>query len=96
MKLNYKGIVPFVLQRFSLVLWVLLGLIIIAEAFVIKSSIAKIKKAQEQSQFANSQLVRVNFKSYEAIEKRLSENKAFVPSQPTGGDPFGVIIKADN
>ncbi|QQS23074.1 hypothetical protein IPM19_00695 [bacterium] len=95
MKLDLKAILPFILKRFSLVLWVFLGLVIIAEAFVIKSSIAKMNKAQEQSQFANSQLVRVNFDSYEAIEKRLSENASFVPSTPTSGDPFGVVTLTD-
>lgn len=92
MKLDLKAILPFILKRFSLVLWVFLGLVIIAEAFVIKSSIAKINKAQDQSQFSNSQLVRVNFNFYEAIEKRLSENAVFMPSQPTSGDPFAVPV----
>lgn len=95
-KLDYKQIIPFILKRFSLVLWVFLGLVILAEAFVLKSQVAKISKAREQSQFSNSQLVRVNFKTYEAIEKRLSESAAFIPSTPTTGDPFGVILNSNN
>ncbi len=91
--LDFKTILSYVLKRFSLALWVLLAFVIIAEGFTIKSSINKIQKANEQTQFNGSQLIRVNFTTYDSIEKRLNSNSSFVPAEPTTIDPFGL---ADN
>lgn len=89
MNLDLKSFVPLLLKRFSLVLWILLGLVILAEGWVLKSSTDKILTANDQSQFAGAQLVRVNFTAYEQIEQRLNSNNQFLPPEPETADPFG-------
>lgn len=93
LKFDYKTILPFVLKRFSLVLWVFLGLILVAEGLTIKSSLDKINAANAEPLLNNAQLLRVNFGNYDAIEKRLSHNQAFIPQEPTITDPFGLPVK---
>lgn len=93
LKFSLKSFLPFVLKRFSLVLWVFLGIIILAEAFTIKSSLDMISQANSEPLLSTSQLLRVNFESYEKIDQRLSHNLSFTPSEPKTGDPFGLIPK---
>jgi hypothetical protein len=90
LSLDLKSFVPLLLKRFSLVLWILLGLIMVAEAWVLKSSVDKVLTATDQSQFAGAQLVRVNFTAYEKIEERLNNNNQFLPPEPETQDPFGL------
>lgn len=92
LKLSFdlKSIGQSLLKKFSLVLWVMLGLVILAEAWVIKGSVDKVLTATDQSQFANTQLVRVNFDAYDRIEKRLMDNENFLPPEPETADPFGL------
>lgn len=87
---DLKSLSQNLLKRFSLVLWVILGLVILAEAWVIKGSIDKVLTATDQSQFASAQLVRVNFDAYERIEKQLNFNQQFLPPEPETIDPFGL------
>ncbi|HMR55158.1 MAG TPA: hypothetical protein PKD34_01020 [Candidatus Doudnabacteria bacterium] len=94
LKFDLKGILPLVFRRFSLVLWIALGLVIAAEGFVIKRSFDKIMIANDSSLFANVQLIRVNFNTYDEIEKRLNENTNFLPPQPIAADPFGLPPEA--
>lgn len=86
---DIKAITAFLLKKLPLVLWILLGLVIAAEAFVIKGSVDKILNATDQSEFAGAQLVRLNFDGYERIEKRLNENLQYLPPEPDTADPFG-------
>lgn len=94
-KLDYKTILPLILKRFSLVLWIFLGLIILAEAFTIKSSVNKILEANAEQVTNLSQLLRVNFATYSAIDKRLTTNSAFAPADSSGVDPFGIVAKKE-
>ncbi len=89
-KFDYKKIIQVLLKNFAIVLWVFLGLVIIAEGFVIKDSFSKILTVADQSQFVGSQLIRVNFTAYDQIEKKLEENSKFLPSFDNIPDPFGV------
>ncbi len=93
LKFSLKSILPFILKRFSVVLWVFLGIIILAEAFTIKSSVDMITQANSEPLLNTAQLLRVNFESYEKIDKRLSHNLSFTPSEPKAGDPFGLPAK---
>lgn len=93
LKFNYKTFIPFILKRFSLVLWVFLGLVIIAEGFTIKSSVSKILQANDDHITNGVQLLRVNFGVYSDIDKRLTANSNFVPSEPPQNDPFGIVEK---
>lgn len=90
LKFDYKGIAGLVVKKLPLVLWLLLGLVILAEAWIIKGSVDQVLTALDQSQFAGAQLVRVNFESYDRIEKRLNENQQFLPPEPDTADPFGL------
>ncbi len=90
LKFDLKDFPKIILKRLPLVLWAFLGLAILAEAWVIKGSVDKILTATDQSQFANTQLVRVNFAAYEKIEKRLTDNLKFLPPEPDTADPFGL------
>jgi hypothetical protein len=94
LKFDLKQILPLVFRRFSLILWIALGLIVVAEGFVIKRSLDKIMIANDSSLYANVQLVRVNFNIYDKIEKRLNDNINFVPPQPIATDPFGLPPEA--
>ncbi len=85
-----KGIARNLVKRFSLVLWVALGLIILAEAWVIKGSLDKVLTAADETPLGNTQLVRVNFESYERIEKKLNFNQQYLPPEPETADPFGL------
>lgn len=90
LKLDLKSLTGILLKKLPVVLWLLLGLVILAEGWVIKGSVDKILVATDQSQFAGAQLVRVNFSEYEKIEKRLNDNLQFLPPEPSTGDPFGL------
>lgn len=94
-KLDYKTFISKLLSKFSIVLWIFLGLIIIAEAWIIKDSVNKVLLANNLSQFAGAQLTRVNFGLYEQVEKRLTENSAYLPEAPTTEDPFGVGLSVE-
>lgn len=94
-KLDYKSILSKLLAKFSIVLWVFLGLVIFAEALVIQDSVAKILQANNLSQFSGAQLTRVNFTLYEQLEKRLTENSAFLPDEPSTEDPFGLALDVE-
>lgn len=87
---DLKSLTRNLLKRFSVVLWVILGLVILAEAWIIKGSVDKVMTASDNSQFAGAQLVRVNFEAYERIEKRLNLNQQFLPPEPQTADPFGL------
>ncbi|HAG27484.1 TPA: hypothetical protein DCG61_01730 [Patescibacteria group bacterium] len=87
---DIKGILPALFKKFSLVLWIALALLIVAEGLIIKRSFDKIMTANDSSLYANVQLVRVNFNTYDQIEKRLNENTNFLPSTPVSPDPFGL------
>ncbi len=89
LKFNFKDLVPLLLSKFSLILWIFLAIVILVEGWVIKSSVDKVLAANDLSQFAGAQLTRVSFDVYDQIEKRLTENSSFLPSQPTTADPFG-------
>jgi tellurite resistance protein TehA-like permease len=89
-KFDFKNILQLLLKKFSIVLWVFLGLILIAEAFIVNDSLSKVLTASDQSQFAGTQLIRVNFATYDAIENRLNENAKFLPINQNANDPFGV------
>jgi hypothetical protein len=89
-KFDYKAILQFLLKRFSIVLWVFLGLVIIAEGFVIKDSLNKILTATDQSVFAGAQLIRVNFTVYDTIEKHIDGNSKFLPEFDSAPNPFGT------
>ncbi len=93
LKFDYKKTLSYVLKRFSLVLWVFLGLVLLAEALTIKASVNQILEANAEQAISNAKLLRVNFETYNAIEKRLTDNAAFVPSESSGIDPFGVPAK---
>ena len=90
LKFDYKKILQLLLKKFSIVLWVFLGLVIIAEGFVIKDSLDKILVASDQSQFAGAQLIRVNFNAYDSIEKQLDENSKYLPGFDNTNNPFGI------
>lgn len=90
LKFDFKNIGQAIIKRFSIVLWVVLGFVILAESWVIKSSVDKILTASDDSQFSNTQLVRVNFDLYDSIEKRLIENQTYLPPEPSTRDPFGI------
>ncbi len=87
---DFKNISQAIIKRFSLVLWLVLGLVILAEAWVIKGSVDKIFAANDDSAFPNAQLVRVNFTLYDEIEKRMIENQTYLPPEPSTRDPFGI------
>ncbi len=91
--LDFKQLMPLVMARFSVVLWIFLLSVILAEGLIIKSSVDKILTATNVSEYAGAQLTRVNFGVYDDIEKRLSENLKFVPSEVSNKDPFGLPIK---
>lgn len=90
LKFDFKNIGRVLIKRFSIVLWVVLGFVLLAESWVIKSSVDKILTASDDSQFSNAQLVRVNFDLYDSIEKRLIENQTYLPPEPSTRDPFGI------
>ena len=90
---DYKKILQFLLQKFSIVLWVFLLVVIIAESFVIRSSVQQIMTASDNSQIASSQLIRVNFGLYDAVENNLKDNAKYLPQFEKTVNPFGV--KAD-
>lgn len=90
LKFDFKKIIPIILNRFSLVLWLILLLVALAESYVISASVAKINRANEQGEIDSAQLVRINFSAYDTIEKRLNHNQEFVPQEPTSSDPFGL------
>ena len=89
-KFDYKQILQLLLKKFSIVLWVFLALVIIAEGFVIKDSLDKILTATDQSLFAGAQLIRVNFPVYDSIEKQIDENSKYLPQFDNVNDPFGT------
>lgn len=90
---NYKDVLAFLMKRINLVLWIFLGLVLLAEGFVIKDSISKVLLIADQSQIAGAQLVRVDFNLYDSIEKRLNENSQYLPSSLDSPDPFGLPSK---
>ncbi len=89
-KFDLASAVAFIQKRFSLILWILLALLFLVEAWVIKSSVDKFLTANDQSVFSSVQLVKLNTDQYDKIEKRLSENELYLPEEPRVQDPFGV------
>ncbi|HMQ01652.1 MAG TPA: hypothetical protein PKD79_01115 [Candidatus Doudnabacteria bacterium] len=87
---DLKTIINLIFKRFSLVLWIAIGLVLIAEGFILKNSLDKIITANDASLFANVQLVRVNFFTYDNIEKKLNYNTSFLPEEPVTTNPFGL------
>lgn len=96
LKLDYKSFLAKLMAKFSLVLWLFLALVILAEAWVIKASVDKVLTANDLTQFSSAQLTRVNFNTYESIDKRLTENSAFLPEEPNTADPFGLGNPTDD
>ncbi len=96
LKFDFKKSLSYILKRFSLVLWVFLGLVVIAEALTIKASVSQILQANAEQAINNAKLLRVNFETYNSIEKRLTTNSSFIPSESTGIDPFGVAPNKQN
>ncbi len=88
--LDLRKLTELLATKFALVLWLVLALVLLGEAWVIKGSLDKILKANDNSQVGNAQVIRVNFSLYDVIEKRLIDNQTYLPPEPTTRDPFGV------
>lgn len=89
-KFDYKSFLQLVLKKFSIVLWIFLALVIIAEGFVVKDSLNKIMTVSDQSLYAGAQLIRVNFPLYDSIEKQIEDNTKYLPQFDNINSPFGL------
>jgi hypothetical protein len=77
-------------QQKSIVFWVLLGLVIIVELFVIQRSVAVIVGVQKnQAPEPLSQSVRVNFSAFNQVLKQVEESRSYQPEPVVDMDPFG-------
>lgn len=88
---DLKSITRSLQKRFSLVLWLVLALLVLAEAWIMKGAVMdKILQANDRTQFAGAQLVKLNLNVHEVIVERLTENSRFAPTDSNTRNPFGI------
>lgn len=91
--INLKGLgnlVNTVKGKFSILLWVFLGLIIIFTGLVIFQEVRKVTSVQIDTSGILDRIVRVNLQQHGELENRLGENTSFQPWPVAGADAFGL------
>jgi hypothetical protein len=78
----------------GLMLWVFLGIVVLAESFVIYQEISKVSQVQSDPNVAQSKIVRVNLDQHKKLEEKLRDNESFQPRTIPGGSSFGVAPSA--
>lgn len=92
LKFNAKAISKFIKQYISVILWVILIAIFIAEGFVLRNSVWQfLGDSGELTNVGTAQVVRVDFNLYDNIEEQLKENEAYIPQSTQSADPFRVV-----
>lgn len=87
----YKQLRTIITQRRSSVFWVMLGLILLLDLFVIQKSVRlaiQVKSAEVPEPL--SQSVRVNFVGFNQALSQIEENEGYFPAPVVDQSPFGL------
>jgi len=87
----YKQLRTIAKQRRSAVFWVVLGLVLLLDLFVVQKSVRlaiQVKSAEVPEPI--SQAVRVNFAGFNQALSQIEDNQGYFPAPVVDQSPFGV------
>ncbi len=88
---NFNQIFSKLKAHMSMLFWLLLLALLLAEALVVMKAYKMVLQSQAESNVQAKRQVRVNFDQYDKAVERVQQGSNYIPKDKLDSSPFGVV-----